>query len=297
MSNILYFIKQSIQGIKAHKIVTVATICVLTISMLLIGTFSLIYSNINNTINGMKQGNSFIAYVDDNLSDEKVKEIETQIMLIDTVSDVEFESRDQAMKEFVEYMKDPSLGELPSTVLRHRYIIQSDSAEVLPDTIEKVEKISGIASVSASLEVAQGFVDLESATTAISSVIIAVLVMFSFFMIVNVIKIVALSRKKEIGIMSICGVPNWFIRSPFYFEGIIIGLVSAILSYIGETLIYDEIVRRLTTSEASKLIEFADFSQYKIIMLIFFVGAGLVIGITATIWSVNQAGINKRQIS
>ena len=76
-------------------------------------------------------------------------------------------------------------------------------------------------------------------------VIMAFLVVVSVVVVSNTVKLTVFARAKEIRIMKYVGATNWFIRGPFLAEGIIIGVLAALISTGLIALIYSKIIESI----------------------------------------------------
>ena len=115
-----------------------------------------------------------------------------------------------------------------------------------------------------------------------SYVIIIALIAVSIFIISNTIKLTVYARRKEISIMKYVGATNSFIRWPFIVEGIIIGLLSGIISLVIISGLYMVVSRNVTfvnflANLGLKLLEFNEmFNFILIVYLILGMGIGIL---------------------
>lgn len=103
--------------------------------------------------------------------------------------------------------------------------------ELFEQTVDQVAALPGIANHRAETEIAEGFVMVRNVATAIATILIVILVVISLFIIANTTKLATFSRREEIAIMKMCGATNSFVRWPFVFEGLILGLIGALIAF------------------------------------------------------------------
>lgn len=113
----------------------------------------------------------------------------------------------------------------------------------------------------------------------VTLVILVILVFISIFIITNTIKLTVHARRKEISIMKYVGATNGFIRWPFIVEGIIIGLISALITVFLVGLIYNFATNGMTQTDTFKtlnlkLYTFSDMFQLLLTTYII-LGAGI----------------------
>ena len=190
-----------------------------------------------------------------------------------------YKSTSPAMQEFASQYDDQTLFEdVDSSVLRDRYIIYLDDISLMSQTEQDLYNITGIAKVNAYLQVAQGFVTVRNVVSAVSMVLIVVLVIVSVFIMANTIKLATFSRREEIAIMKMVGASNSFIRFPFVVEGLVLGLFGGLLAFLIEWGIYDVVTNRIMQSIVGNLVTVIPFTEFKMIMLAIYAGVGLVVG-------------------
>lgn len=96
----------------------------------------------------------------------------------------------------------------------------------------------GIELISHAQQITDTLITIDTAFKLISAILVAILSIVSIGIIMNTIKLTVFIRKTEIGIMKYVGATDWFIRWPFIIEGVIIGLIGAIIPSVICTLGY-----------------------------------------------------------
>lgn len=87
-------------------------------------------------------------------------------------------------------------------------------------------------------EIAEGFTVIRNIAGAVAVILVVILLAVSLFIIANTIKLATFNRREEIAIMKMCGATNAFVRWPFVFEGLILGLVGAVVAFFLQWGIY-----------------------------------------------------------
>ena len=125
---------------------------------------------------------------------------------------------------------------------------------------------------------ADGFLMIRNVAGGVAIILVAMLVLVSVFIISNTIKIATFTRREEIAVLRMCGASNWFIRWPFLVEGVLLGLVGAVLAYLAEWGIYGLIQRAMENSGILSIITTVPFSQLAYIVMLVFLVVGFAIG-------------------
>ena len=230
--NFRFFIKEGAGNMFSHGFMSFAAIGISVACLLIMGTFTLVAYNANENLSDLQQENAVVAFVDDSLTETQARDLQAQLEKVDNVADCTFMSRDEAKENYIEkYDGDELYGDLPADVFRHRYVIHVTDPDRIMETKTAVEQVTGIAKARADQAVAEGFTTARNVASIISIALIAILLLVSVFIISNTIKLTTFDRRDEIAIMKMVGATNGFIRWPFVFEGLLLGLFSAVIAF------------------------------------------------------------------
>jgi len=274
-----YLIKEGFKSIVTHGFMSFATVTIVVACLVIMGSFSLVAVNISGIIKDLEANNQIVAYVEDTYTEDEARAIEVSIATMPNVASCQFVTRTEAMQEFASQYDDQSLFEdVDASVFRDRYVIYLNDISLTAQTQQDLYNITGIAKVNAYLDVAQGFVTVRNVVSAISLILIVILVIVSVFIMANTVKLATYSRREEIAIMKMVGASNSFIRFPFVVEGLVLGLLGGLLAYIIEWAVYDVVTNRVMTGLVGNLVSVIPFSAVKLAMLAIFAGVGFVVG-------------------
>ena len=146
------------------------------------------------------------------------------------------------------------------------------------ETVDAVWALEGVANYSAEGELAEGFVAVRNAVTALAYVLVAILAAVSLFIIANTIRLATFARRDEIAIMKMCGATDGFVRGPFVVEGLILGLMGALVAFLLQWAVYGAVCRAIISSGALALFDLVAFSAIWPRVLGIFLVAGAAIG-------------------
>ena len=232
-SSFTYLVGQGLHNLKANKMMTFASMGVLTVCMILVGAAFLFSANVDAMVRYIGEQNQTVAFLDYNLSDEQLAEIENSIRSTEHVTGLQYVSADEVLDMYSGRLSGFSnLQELfqNDNPLHANYVVVVDNPANIPAVAEALKQIPGVVDVNAVLEVSKIFVSLQRAITYTSYGLVAVLALVSIVVISNTIKITVFNRRKEIAIMKLVGATNGFIRFPFFVEGVTSGLISAAIA-------------------------------------------------------------------
>ena len=286
---IWYHIREGFRSIFTHGLMSIAAVCMTVACLLIMGSFSLIAINANHVLGDLEDDNQFLAYIDDSLTRAQAQALESQIKAVPNVADIHFVTKEEALANFKANQERQDLFDnVESDTLRDRYEIHVVDIQLMQETVDQVKDIDGIAKVQASLEIADGFVMLRNVATALAIILVVMLVLISISIIANTIKLATFTRREEIAIMKMCGATNSFVRWPFVFEGMILGLTGAVVSFFLEWGIYTLIGEAISTSDTISLITVIPFGDMAGWVLGIFAGTGLLVGVGGSAISIGK---------
>mgnify|MGYP002625168140 CR=1 FL=1 len=289
MKNFGYFFKEGARSMFSHGFMSFAAIGVTVACLLIMGTFSLVAYNANVNLADLQKENAMVAFVDDSLTESQAKALQSKLEKVDNVADCTFMSRDEAKENYIEkYDGDELYGDLPADVFRHRYIIHVTDPDHIMETKTAVEQVPGIAKARADEAVANGFVTVRNVAGVISIALIAILLLVSVFIISNTIKLTTFDRRDEIAIMKMVGATNGFIRWPFVFEGLLLGLFGAVIAFGLQWLLYSAMANGISTSDTMQLLEVVPFRTIWQPVAGIFAAAGVVIGVGGSLMAIRR---------
>ena len=318
LNSIRYLVKEGIKNTWVNRLMTLASVGVLVACMVIIGLAVLISENVNVAIGNLEQQNVVMAYMKDYnwalYGDEKVENPNTEeqadvngikksdyivhdeneakalceeIEKINNVATVTFVSSEEGLQTVKESMLEGQeeyftfLDEEYGNPMSCAAKITMKDMELFSDTIKEIEKIDGISAIQSQSDLAETIAAIKNGITVAGFWIIAILMVISLVIVSNTIRVTMYNRKLEISIMKAVGATDTFIRIPFVVEGILIGIVSALLAegllYFCYRIATETIVTTLGTNDIVK------YSDMAWILLALFVGIGVIAGVVGSI--------------
>jgi len=284
-----YYISEGFHNVFSHGFMSFAAVCMIVACLLIMGTFTLLAVNLEHMLGELEKENEFLAYVDESYTQEQARQLEDQLTALENVASATFVTREQALEEFLQGREENELlSNLPASVLRDRYRIHVKDIEDMSRTVELVEEVPGVAKISVLLKVAQGFVLLRNIATGVALVLIGILMIISLFIISNTIKLATFYRREEIAIMKMCGATNAFVRWPFVFEGLILGMTGALLAFFFQWGIYQLVCNFVIESNGVSLVVVIPYADMAKRILAIFAASGFVIGVGGSLMAIRK---------
>lgn len=288
--NLRYLTKEGFRNVRVHKLMTVASITVMLSCLLLIGGAYLIYTNIQSVIERVGEQNVIMVFVDDEATLEQEAALSNQIKTNPNVKDCVFISREESFSNIIYNMGESAqvLDEIGSDFLPNAYKVTIIDMEEFGNTVNTIKNYDNVLSVRENGELARRIADIQNAVGLVSVVIVIILLIVSLFIIANTVRITMFSRSLEISIMKAVGATNWFIRWPFLVEGVIIGVLSAIISYGLIFGLYAAAEKVLASMFAILGNTMVPFDECMWVLLIAFVSTGVITGAAGSFISLGR---------
>ena len=284
-----YFLSEGFHSIFTHGFMSFAAVCMIVCCLLIMGSFTLVAVNAQHNFEDLEAENQFTAYIEDTLTQDQARGLQDDIEAIPNVARAEFVTKEEAQAEFeADYEGNPLFEGLPSDVYRDRFHIYLDDISQLTETEAAVGQVAGVAWTKSAPEIAEGFTVIRNVAGAVAIILVLILLAVSLFIIANTIKLATFNRREEIAIMKMCGATNSFVRWPFVFEGLILGLVGAVVAFLLEWGIYALVGSAISTSDTIQLITVLPFAPMALKVLGVFVLTGFVIGAGGSVFAIRK---------
>lgn len=279
LSSAKYYIKEGFGNLKRNRVMTIASITSVMAALLILGLFLVIILNVDTIASQVESQLELKAFLQDNLNKAEVQRIGAVIKSLNGVSSITFESKEQALNNFKKQLGDKSYlvdGLQNDNPMPQSYIIKVKDANMMKEVSNEIKAIKGVEKVSYGQDIVDKLLGIIKIIRIVGLVVILILFIISIVIISNTIKLGVFARRREINIMKYIGATDWFIRWPFVIEGILLGLMGAILAVGILGLLYGYAVNLVN----NRLIIFGLLPLDKVLndVTIYFVIMGSVIG-------------------
>lgn len=238
MGNFFRHIKEGFFGVGRHGAMSISSASAVTITLIIVSVFYIFSMNVKQFTEGIEKTVQIAVMIDYEHEDqETIDKIGVAISEINGVLDVVYHSKDDEFQAYLESFDDPYERELiepyrNDNPMHNAYYVSVKSGEYLDSVANQITAIEGIESINYGGESAIVIINALQNVRNAGAVLAISLSLLAIFLIQNTIKLTILARADEIAIMRNVGAKNGFIRSPFLVEGIIIGILGAIVPII-----------------------------------------------------------------
>ena len=277
-----YLLGEGFRNVFHNKKSSGASLAIMCATMLIFGLFFMIIENLNNAVETLETQQGIQVFIQKTATDAQMEQIGEQIQAIDGVNKVTFVSKEDALNQTKEKLKDKQAliaGWDESNPFKASYLVTLTDLKLSSQVQDEIKKIDNIDSIQSRDETINGVVAIANGVRIVSAVILTLLVLISIFIIGNTIKLTVHARRKEISIMKYVGATDSFIRWPFVIEGIIIGIVAALLSILVLGIAYSLITNAAANSIISTMgIKLLSFTDMTTLLVIVYMVLGIGIG-------------------
>ena len=280
-----YLIKEGYENLKKHGSKTFST-------MLVLGIFIVLFTNVNKNVETVKVEQGIQAFIEDTATDADIEYIKDVIKKIEGVGEIRYISKDEAYEDAKNVFKDQEYfleGLDKVQIFPASYVVKFADIEKADNIKSQIEKIDGIYKVKYNSSTINAVISISRIANIFLLGIGIVLLVVSIFIISNTIKLAVYSNKREIFIMRYIGATNKFIKRPFVIEGAIIGLLSALISFMLISIAYVVIYARIPKVGSSLgVFGFIPYTSLWWLILVIYVVLGLFIGILGSSISIKK---------
>lgn len=292
ISTFFYTIKQGFVNIIRNKWFSLASIATISACLFLFGLFYAILVNFQHIVKTAEEGVSVTVFFDEGLPDERIREIGDMIQKRVEVREVRFKSAEEVWEEFkVDYLGEYSDGFMENPLADSaNYEIYLSDVSMQSALVTYLESIDGVRLVNKSEITANALSGVNLLIGYVSIGIIFILLAVSIFLISNTVMIGISVRKEEINIMKYIGATDFFVRSPFVIEGILIGLLGSVVPLTSIYYIYTNVIAYIGErfQILSGLLNFLPVEEIFSTLMPVSVGMGVGIGFLGSIVTVRK---------
>lgn len=282
-----YLIGEGFRNFFKNKKSTAASLIIMCATMFIFGIFFLIGENINYIMTQVQSEQAMQVFINPDATPEQEEELNQKIKAIPYVNTTEYISKEEALNQVQSWSGDIAQFLEGYTVENYNpfkasYVVTLTDLSKHDEVEQQIKTFDNVASVEAGNKTVNTLVNIANGVRTATGVILVLLILISVFIISNTIKLTVHARRKEISIMKYVGATNGFIRWPFMVEGIIIGIISALISVVILGFTYNFVAGKVVGSSmvslmGLNLLSFSDmFTMLFVVYIIMGIGIGAI---------------------
>ncbi len=288
MENLRYFFKEGLKNVWVNRMMTIASVSVLTICLLLLGSSLLISVYVQGLMSQIEDTNQIMIYLKDSVDQQGIDSMAQSLKDMPNVENVVFVSKEEALESQKKELGDKGTllqGYENDNFYPNAYRVQVKSMAQYSQTVSTINKLDGVESIKSNGDIARKLNNISRVIRIVGFWLFALLAVVSLFLISNTIKVAVYVRRREINIMKFVGATDSFIRWPFVIEGAVMGLISGLIAILAQWYVYGQLIRRLF---AALNVHAVIVPAHLTLMGVCFVAAGILVGVLGSMISMRR---------
>jgi len=233
-----YFTGRALANIRQNVFVNVVTIGTITLALLIVSLFLLLFVNLENAADNWSEKVQVTIYFDKELTAQEQTDLKNRIQALPATSKVTWVGRDEALRRFKGRLKgqETLLEGIRSEVLPTSFEISLKKAnrgsEAVDAYVAKLKGVAGVGEIQYGEEWVRRFNTFLTFMRIVGGLVGGFLVLAVIFIVSNTIQLTIYARRDELEVMSLVGATRLFIKMPFLLEGLFQGLAGGILALL-----------------------------------------------------------------
>lgn len=276
-------IRDAFKSVFRNFSLSLASIACIIITLCVVSIAIILSYNVNNFTVRVEQDMTIVVFLNRDIEDERIKEIEDEIKVLNNVESVTFNDKMQIAEEMKESSEDlagflEQYEDRDSNPLSDAFHVKVTDVLTIEDVALEIEKIDGVMSVKYGEGMIEPLISTFDFVKNISYGVVIALVLVTAFLISNTIKITIFSRKREIEIMRLVGASNINIKIPFIFEGLFLGIIGSILPIAITIIGYNTLYTKFNGQVISPLIQLVEPLPFTYFVSLVLLTIGILVG-------------------
>ena len=234
-----FFFKRALQDIRNNRFLNTITVITIALSVLIVSTFTLFFTNANELLDTWKRGIRALVYLQPNTDDANRLDLKYNLQQLKGVSEARFISRKEALAQMKSRLgRQSSLlnglepNPLPDAFEVH-LLPESQTMAEIERLAKTIESLPHVDEVEYGQEWIGKFTNIINIFKFVGYGMGGLFIVATLFIIANTIRLVLYSRQEEIAIMRLVGATDRFIKLPFYIQGISLGALGGMIGMCG----------------------------------------------------------------
>ena len=257
-SSFRYLVKTGVHNLWANRMMTVASVGTLIACLLIVGFAVLFSINVDSIVEYLGQQNEVVVFMQMDTPAEYMATMEAELNSMEGLDEVVYVSSEEGFAEYKEglgedsYLLDGMEAEA-AEILPAKFTAKIVDPQQVDAILASIRRMDYVDTAEAPTDLTKTLVSVRTMVNTIGGIVIAALVLVSLVIITNTIRASVFTRRKEISIMKYVGATNGFIRVPFIVEGVLLGIIAAVIAFLGIWSGYTIFVDALATETSSWL--------------------------------------------
>ena len=285
-------IRDAFRSVYRNFSLSVASISCITITLIIVGLSIISSYNVDNFAKLMKQGFTIVVFLENNIDEQRTNDLKMEIESIDNISEYEFESKAEIassmMQSYDIFDNIMSGWEDSENPLQDTFLIKVDDTERINATANELKALEGVSLVKYGEGIVDRLLTVFRIVEQSLMLIVLLLVFVTAFLITNTIKLTIFSRKREIETMRLVGASNINIELSFIVEGLLLGILGAIIPIILVIYGYNSLYLNFDGKLFSPFVRLVAPEPFIFIVALILLSLGIIVGMIGSFTAVRK---------
>jgi len=272
-----YVARETASNLWRNRLMTAAAILTVAVSLSLVGSAFLLRQSVGNATARWQHGVNVLVFLQPGVSASQQASISSQLGQLPYVQSCAHRSAQYDYNE-AKHMLAPDVSQAltVATTPSSLRCVLNDPAEAQAIFTEFHGR-PGVASVNWPAQAVRTMENFTHIAQWVALVLALILLLSAAVLILNTIRLAIFARRREVSVMKLVGATNWFIRVPFMCEGLVQGLLGALVAALAVTGLHS-VINYFAAKPSSSLYQFSMPTSQLIVTNVWVFMIGLVVG-------------------
>ena len=281
---IRFFLGEVFTNFTRNAAMQITAIGTVAVTIVMLGSFLYVRDTLSTFGQGILKQIEIAVYLDDNVTDAQAKSLAASLAADERIASARYVPRAEGLQEMRARLgSDFDTSLLTANPLPNAFRVSVRDPDDVPAVAASVGKLPGVAKVDYAADTVTKLLKAADVVGRIGLAMIALLVLTAAIIIANTIRLTVFARRREIAIMQLVGATNMYIRMPFIAEGIIAGLLGALIAIAVLAVAQMQLVPKIAAT-----LQFVPFEVNQLQLAGELLLVGAVVGLVSSWFSVGR---------
>ena len=242
-----YGFRDTMRSLWRHKGMVLVSMLTVATMLVVLGATTLLAANSEFMTKNMEEELEIIVFLNEDVSREKALAMEPELQKLIGFKEAVFVPKEDALADMSSQFEKTNLAEATggNNPLPDAYKIKLEQMEQMEAAVAALndkEKFPQIELVRYGQDMVENMISLTDTLEIVCIAVVIGMLFIALFLVNSTIRLTVAARGEEINIMKYVGATNFYVRIPFFLEGLIIGIVGAVLADLALYFGYDAVL-------------------------------------------------------
>ncbi len=269
----------AVKNLARHMAMTISSISAVSVTLFLMTLFLILATNVDSFANHVESSLKIHVSIDSLANEKQIEKMQEEIEKMQGVKSVEFSSKEEELNILIEESGSVFERYKDNNPMPDTFVVEVENASDIPNVTKQLNQLEGIENAQYGGSGIRDMISIFETIRYGGAIFILALAVLAVFLITNTIKMTIYTRKTEISIMRNVGAGNWYIKAPFMFEGMMIGLLGAMIPSLLTIAGYQILYNTLNGQFVSNMFVLAAPYPFTIQITAVLIGSGMIVGV------------------